>query len=72
MDAGNQTRASEGEELIVTLDITMVASKALTPVLLLAQTMLLDHGAHRTVEDEDASGKQFAKSRFSLGGADGS
>ena len=51
----------EGEQFIVALHVVGMVAEALATVVVLAQLVLLDHGAHGTVQDQDAFLEQFAQ-----------
>src|SRR6267142_1394288 len=53
MDPGNDLRFRQHQNVIVTLEIAAMRSEALTAEGSLVQLMLLDHGAHGTIEQYD-------------------
>ena len=48
----------QGKEVVVALEVAWPAGKALSPVVLLSQTVALDHRAHRPIEHQDPPRKQ--------------
>jgi hypothetical protein len=59
VDAADDVRAREDEDVGVALEVVPVVPQPLAPVVRLAELVALDHGAHRAVEDEHALGKQL-------------
>ena len=53
--------SGEREQLVVALHVMGMVAEALAAVVVLAQLVLLDHGAHGTVQDQDAFLEQFAQ-----------
>ena len=58
MDALDDRRAGEAEEVVVAPQVTGPVGEALAPVVLLREPFLLDHRPHRAVEDQNALGQR--------------
>src|ERR1700758_748845 len=54
MNTTNNIRTGERQNVVVALQIAPVIAESLAPVAPLIETVLLDHGAHRTVEEHYA------------------
>ena len=54
MNVTNHLRASQIQQVVVALEILTPISKALSPEIGLLQLAHLDHGAHRTIQKDDA------------------
>ena len=54
VDGADRLRLGQHQQVVVALDQLAVIGEALAAVILLLQLQALDHGAHRTVDDEDA------------------
>ena len=61
MDGRNQLRACEDEEIDVVLDQGTVVAETRPSDRRFVQLVLLDHRAHRSVEDEDAFREKAAQ-----------
>ena len=61
MDAADDVGAGQYEQVVVALEILAVCGEALAPEVGFREGVLLDHGAHGTVEDEDAFGQELAE-----------
>ena len=65
VNLANDVRLREHKQVVVALEIlTFPIRKALSAVVGFLQFVLLDHGAHRAVQDEDALGEKVAKGFF--------
>ena len=60
MDTLDHIGTGDGEEVVISLEIETVVFEPLSTEISLGQRVPLDHGAHRSVEQGDASGKEFA------------
>jgi len=58
VDAADDVRLGEDEEVVVALQLAGMVLEARPPVVRLVELMGLDHGAHGPVQDEDALGQQ--------------
>ena len=61
VDAGDGLGLGDRQQVVAALEVAMVGGELRAAVVGLAELELLDHGAHRAVEDGDASGEEFAK-----------
>src|SRR5690606_14263689 len=59
VDAADQLRPGEAEQVVVAPEVVAVAGEALAAVAGLVQALALDHGAHGAVEHQDAPRKRF-------------
>jgi len=58
MDPRDRVRAREDEQIVVALDVMGVPGEALAAEARFLQPKLLDHRAHRAVEDQNAIGEE--------------
>src|SRR6185436_6286002 len=61
VDVGDDPGAGEHQQVVATLEVAVPVGITLTAIRGLVEPMLLDHGAHRTVEHDDTFGEQLAK-----------
>ena len=54
VDVADDLGLGDDEEVVVTLELTVVVGKACAAVVLFLQLELLNHGTHRAVEEDDA------------------
>ena len=54
MNAFDHFRLRDGQQVVVSFERIGVLGEALAPEIFLGQAMLLDHGAHCTVQNKDA------------------
>ncbi len=59
MDAADDLRLGQRQQVIIALEVAGPVGKALAAIAGLVQLVLLDHGAHGTVEDDDALGEKL-------------
>ena len=59
MDGPNDVGLGQDEQVVVALQVARPVGEALAAEVGLGQLVLLDHGAHGAVEDEDALGELF-------------
>ena len=64
MDLGNHLRTGDREQLVVAFDVVGEVGQPLAAIVGFGELVALDHGAHGTVEDQDAPGEQLAKADF--------
>ena len=64
VDFLDDVRPGEREQLVVALHIVGMVTETLAAVVVLTQSVLLDHRAHGAVEDQDALGHQFTQAGF--------
>ncbi len=57
MDGADDVGLGKDEQVVVALHVARPVGKASAAVIGLAQVILLNHRAHRAVEDEDALGQ---------------
>ena len=67
----NHIRPCKGQKLVVAFDVLAMLGKARTTELLLRELVALDHGSHRTIEDQDAFLQHARKFSTSGVGIDG-
>jgi len=67
MNAGDDLRAGEHQQVVVALEVLRVVEEALAAVVRLAQLLLLDHRAHRAIQDQDAFGEKLAEFGAAVG-----
>ena len=67
MDAGDHRRAGQHQQIVVALEVFRVVEEALAAVVRLAQLLLLDHRAHRAIQDQDAFGEKLAEFGAAIG-----
>jgi hypothetical protein len=67
MDAGDDPRLREREQVVVAGLLAMVVLEAITVVVMLFQAVALDHGAHGTVKYQDAPGELVSEKAGSVG-----
>ena len=67
VDLAHDVRPRQHQQVVVALEILRVVLEALTPEFGLAQTVALDHRAHRAVEDQDALRQQCAQFGAAVG-----
>ncbi len=73
MDVAHGVGLGEDQEIVVALQIVGVVLETVPAEIRLRELAVLDLGAHRAVEHEDALGRGFAESREhfdAVGGAD--
>ncbi|MND04711.1 hypothetical protein D3C83_251070 [compost metagenome] len=58
MDAADEIRPRQRQQVVVAPQVARPVAEALAAELRLVQMLALDHGAHGTVEDEDAFAHQ--------------
>ena len=61
VDAGNDIRARQHQQVVVALQVLRVRLETFAAVVRLAELVLLDHRAHRAIEDQDALGEESAE-----------
>ena len=61
MDPADHVRASENEQVVVALQATGMIAKPVAPKVRFFETRPLDHGAHRTIEEDDPLLDQLLK-----------
>src|SRR5690606_19672511 len=54
MDGSNGIRLSQVEQVVVAADVTRPIGEPFSPIACLVELQCLDHGAHGTIQDEDA------------------
>ena len=54
MDLRNKVWASKGKQVVVAGKIVWIIFEAFAPKICLIQLRILNHGAHRAIEDENA------------------
>ena len=59
MNPLDQVGPSQRQQIVVALQIRRPVGKSLTPIVRLAETVLLDHRAHRAVQNGDAAAEQL-------------
>ena len=64
----DQLGPGEREQFVIAFHITRVTGKLRAAVLLFGEPVLLNHGAHRAIQNEDAAGKKRTQDGFSIGG----
>ena len=67
MDAGDDLRLRQREQVVVARLLAVVIVEAVAVVVVLLEAVALDHGAHGAVEDEDAMGEEFAQEAGTVG-----
>src|SRR5882724_5078522 len=55
MDVADDLRLRQHEQVVVALDVTRPVAETLAAILGFLELVLLDHRAHRTVENQDAA-----------------
>jgi hypothetical protein len=58
MDGPDDGGLSQGEKVVVPLEIARPGRKAVSPVILLTETVALDHGPHGAIQHQDAPSEQ--------------
>ena len=58
MDAGHRVRAGQHQQVVVALQVARMVRQTAAAVVGLGQLQLLDHRAHRAIQDQDAFGEQ--------------
>ncbi|GBL43761.1 methionine synthase [Verrucomicrobiota bacterium] len=53
VDIADDRRLGDDEQVVIALELARVVGEARTPVVGFLQLQLLDHGAHRAVEEND-------------------
>ncbi len=61
VDPADDLRLRESQQVVVARLLAMVVAEAVTVVVVLLELVALDHGAHGTVEHQDATAQQFAQ-----------
>ena len=61
MDLLDDVGPGQNEQVVVTLQRLGVRGESLAPVVLFFEAPALDHRAHRTIDDQDAAGQEFAE-----------
>ena len=61
MDVVNDIWLSNGQQIVIALDIAMPVGEFLAPVIFLFQFVPLDHGAHCAIQNENALSRQGIK-----------
>ena len=69
MNAPDQIRARQGEQVIVPLEQLRPVGKALATVVSLLQLLVLDHGAHGAIEQQNPLRESLAQWPFSVSGS---
>ena len=59
VDGTDQLRLCETQKIVMSLQITIPIGKALASKISLQQDILLDHSAHRAIENDDALGQEI-------------
>ena len=57
MNVAHRLRLAEVEQIVVATHLAIPGIEARAAIARLIQLVVLDHGAHRTVENEDALGR---------------
>ena len=58
VQALDQFRLGKAQQVVIALQVLVEVRKAFAPVLALVQLLLLDHGAHGAIQDQDALGER--------------
>src|SRR5579883_1348792 len=66
MNIAHRVRLRQNQQIIVAAHLAVPGIETRTAIAFLVQLQLLDHGAHGTVEHQDALGREVAKKRFSF------
>ena len=66
MDLENDLGTGEAENVVGTLQIARMTGEAVAAVAGLVQTVALDHGPHRAVENENPPGELLGQCLFTL------
>ena len=66
VDVANDVRSRQHEQVVVAPEVDRMAGEAFAAKTGLRQLVVLDHGPHRAVQDQDAAREDFAKA--GLGG----
>ena len=66
MDFGDHLRTGDREQLVVAFDVVREVGQPLAAIVGLGQLVALDHGAHGTVEDQDALCEQLTQADFDV------
>ena len=61
VDVADDLRLGQHQQVVVALEIRRMVGEARTAVARLVQVVALDHGAHRAVDDEDATGEEIGR-----------
>ena len=69
MDANNRLGLRDRQQVVAALEVAVAGGELRAAIVGFAEVELLDHGAHRAVEDSDAAVEQFAK--LAIGGRRG-
>lgn len=64
MDVANHARTGNRQKVIITLEVDMPVLESGAPVCLLVGFVLLNHRAHRSVEEEDTLTQQLAQAVY--------
>src|SRR5215470_5989925 len=67
MDAADRLRLREGQKVVIAAHLAVPGIEARTAIALLVELELLDHGAHGTVEHQDALARDAAECLLGLG-----
>jgi hypothetical protein len=71
VDLANDLRPGQGQQVVVALEVVRPGLEALAAVVGLAQAVALDHGAHGTVDHQDALGRDLVESGSQNGRVEG-
>ena len=64
MDLGDGVRLRQVQQVVIALEVPVPVGKARAAEVGLVQAELLDHGPHRTVENEDAFRRGLLQRRY--------
>ena len=67
VDGGDDVRPREDQQIVVPLQIVRMTGEARAAVVLLAEAVTLDHGPHRSFEDQDAAVELLAQDGGDVG-----
>ena len=68
VDGADHLRLGDAQQVVVPLQVAIPVGKALTPEIALLQPMLLDHRAHRAIENHNALGQEIAQGLMPVAG----
>ncbi len=67
MDAADRVGLREDQQVVVAAHLAVPGVETRAAIAALIELELLDHGAHRTVEHQDALGRNAAESLLGIG-----
>ncbi len=67
MDAADDLRLGEAEQVVVPVKVARPVGETLAAIVRLLELVALDHGAHGTVQDQDALLQQVLESGVDIG-----